>query len=256
MTSGELRNPDAGGTPLVLIHGVGASPESWSQVLERLPRDRPTLTYTLRGHEIGSGNPAPPYEMDDFVADLIALIDAQGFERVIVVGFSLGGLIAQATALAHPDRVAAVIAIGSVAGRSEEERERVLARYREVVARGPAEVARGSVERWYTPEYLARHPEAGAETLRRMAELDPDCYAAAYRVLAMSDFADELHRLEMPVLAIAGELDVGSPPHMSETIADRVVSGEFLVVPGVKHELLQETPETIAKEIDRFVRDK
>ena len=256
MTTGELTNAGAPGTPLVLIHGVGASPESWDPVLPFLPKDRPVLRYTLRGHLSDTENIAGPYEMADFVADLITLLDAHGLERVILVGFSLGGLIAQAAALAHPERTEALIAIGSVAGRSDEERERVLARYREVADRGPAEVAKGSVERWYTPEYLAAHPEAGRETLRRMGELDPASYAAAYRVLATTDLVDELPRLRMPVLAIAGEFDVGSPPHMSETIARRVAAGEFVVVPGVKHELLQESPETIAKEIDRFVRDK
>ena len=256
MTAQKLLNAGTSGTPLVLVHGVGDSLVSWSRVVAELEPNRPMLMYTLRGHETDAENPPPPYEMADFVADLVGLLDEHGFSRAILAGFSLGGLIVQATALAHPDRVAALIPVGAVAGRSDEERERVLQRYAEVAEHGPYEVAKISVDRWYTPEYLAEHPEAGARTLERMGALDPDCYAAAYRVLATSDFADELHRLEMPVLAIAGEGDVGSPPHMSERIAASVADGEVVVVPHVKHQLLQETPDTIAKEIDRFVRDK
>lgn len=253
MTTRLLIAPDAPGLPLVLVHGVGASMESWRGVADRLTTHRPVLMYTLRGHEIDAPNPAPPYSMEDFVSDLIELVDAHGFERVVLAGFSLGGLIAQAAALAHPDRIAGLIVVGSVAGRTDAERERVLERAAVVAARGPYEVAKLSVERWYTPQYLAGHPEAAAETLERMRALDPACYSAAYRVLATSDFAGELHRLRMPVLAIAGAGDVGSPPHMSERIAASVDDGAVVVVPDVKHELLQEATDTIAKEIDRFV---
>lgn len=254
MTSVRVLHPAAAGIPIVTIHGVGDSLESWSEVAELLPPERPVVLYTLRGHEADRANPAPPYEMADFVADLISLVDSLGYPRVVLAGFSLGGLIAQATALAHPDRVAAVITVGAVAGRSPEEREQVMSRYREVAERGPLEVARRSVDRWYTPGYLAAHPEARERTLARMGRLDPACYAAAYRVLAANDYAERLGSIEVPVLAIAGEGDVGSPPHMSERIAAAVRYGTAVVIPGVKHQLLQETTETVAKEIDRFVR--
>jgi len=114
-------------------------------------------------------------------------------------------------------------------------------------------VAKASVDRWYTDAYLARHPDARERTLERMGRLDPDCYASAYGVLAENDFAGQLHRIRVPVLAIAGEGDVGSPPHMSRYIADHVAQGRAVVVPDVKHSLLQEAPDTIAKELIDFV---
>ncbi|UOQ59583.1 alpha/beta hydrolase [Leucobacter rhizosphaerae] len=254
MTAFEVSHPDGRGTPIVMIHGVGDSLQSWEEVAGRLDADRPLVRYTLRGHGERGHNAPPPYEMSDFVADLIALLDELGFPRAILAGFSLGGLIAQAATLAHPDRVAGLIVVGSVANRSEAEQQRVLERFREVTASGPLAVARQSVDRWYTPAYLARHPEAREQTLGRMAQLEPECYAAAYRVLATSDFAEHLGAITAPVLAIAGDGDVGSPPHMSKFLARRVQRGSAIVVPGVKHQLLQETPDTIAKEIDQFVR--
>ena len=254
MPAVRLTNEGAPGIPILMIHGVGDSLDSWAGVADLLPGDRPLVRYTLRGHEVDAPNPPPPYEMADFVADAIGILDRFGFDRAVLAGFSLGGLIAQATALAHPDRVAALIAVGSVADRTEAERERVLERLAEVERLGPYEVAKTSVDRWYTPAYLADHPEAGARTLERMARLDPGCYAAAYRVLATNDFAGRLGEIDVPVLAIAGAGDVGSPPHLSEYIARNVRNGTAVTVPDVKHQLLQETTETVAKEIDRFVR--
>lgn len=254
MTTYRVEHPDAEGTPIVMIHGVGDSIDSWAAVVSRLSADRPYLTFTLRGHETQAANPAPPYVIEDFVSDLFELVDRCGFSRVILAGFSLGGLIAQAATLTRPERVVGVIAVGSVAGRTDEERERVLERHRQVRTTSPLEVAGRSVDRWYSPDYLAAHPEAREQTLARMAELDPDCYAAAYHVLATNDFVDDLHRIAVPVLAIAGAHDVGSPPHMAERIASSVQNGTAVTVPDVKHQLLQETPDVIAKEIDSFVR--
>lgn len=251
--SARVSNRDASGTPLVMIHGVGGSQSTWDLVSAHLTSSRPLVTYTLRGHEIDRENVAPPYAMTDFEDDLVALLDELGYDRVLLAGFSLGGLIAQAVALEHPDRVSALIVVGSVSNRSEQERERVLQRYREIVDDGPLGVAEKSVDRWFTDSFLAEHPEARQATLDRMSSLDPSCYAGAYRVLATSDFASRLKAVTVPVLAIAGDGDVGSPPHMSEYIANTVQHGELTVIPNVKHQLLQETPETVAKEINRFV---
>ena len=72
-------------------------------------------------------------------------------------------------------------------------------------------------------------------------------------MLATSDLADELHRISSPTLAMTGEFDVGSPPHMSELIASRVARGRAVVLPGYKHAVLDETPQRVAAEIASFV---
>ncbi|TGT34590.1 alpha/beta hydrolase, partial [Mesorhizobium sp. M8A.F.Ca.ET.167.01.1.1] len=68
------------------------------------------------------------YEIDDFVAETLALADSVGFDRFHLAGFSLGGLIAQRLALTHLPRIQRLILLSTVAGRTPEERERVLAR--------------------------------------------------------------------------------------------------------------------------------
>lgn len=255
MTALNVLNPDATGLPIIMIHGVGDSVRSWENVARMLGNDHPIVMYTLRGHEVEGSNPPPPYEMADFVADVVQIMDERGYATAILAGFSLGGLIAQAVTLAHPDRVAALVTVGAVAGRTAEDIEKVLARYNDVREHGPYAVALHSVDRWFTPEYLASHPEARAQTLEKMKSLDPACYAAAYKILATSDFADQLAQIQVPVLAIAGLGDVGSPPRMSQRIADSVTNGRCVVIPNVKHQLLQETPAEVAKEVEDFVRN-
>lgn len=246
-TDGDLRS----GVPLVFVHGVGSSADSWSQVWARLPGDRARIRYDLRGHG-RSPVPSGPWSIDDFVADHLALLERLAVPTSDVVGFSLGGLIAQRIAVVRPDVVRRLVVIGAVAGRTEEERARVLTRLAMVEAEGPGAAASQSVERWYTKQYLDDHPEVAAKAVERMAGLDATAYAHAYRVLATTDLADELARIRAPVLAMTGELDVGSPPRMSRLIAERT-GGRFTKVPGVKHEVLQERPDLIAEEIIQHV---
>ncbi|MEU0497024.1 alpha/beta fold hydrolase [Mycobacterium sp. NPDC006124] len=251
-TEYRIANPDESGIPLLCIHGVGSSRDAWAGVIERLPADRPIVTYDLRGHG-ESAKPLGPYSIDDFVSDALALLDNLKFTTVDVIGFSIGGLIAQAVALSAPQRVRRLVLIASIANRTSEERERVMARYTELVEEGPVAIAERSVERWFTPEYLAEHPEARERTIRQMAALDPQAYSAAYRVLATTDLADRLHEIASPTLAIAGSEDVGSPPRMSEFIAKTVADGRLVVIDGVKHNMLTVETDRIGKEITNHV---
>jgi pimeloyl-ACP methyl ester carboxylesterase len=245
--------PDPSGpTPIVLIHGVGSSAAEWKKVVDRLPDDLCVAAYDLRGHGTSSA-PDGRWTIDDFVEDHLRVLGQLGIQRAHVVGFSLGGLIAQRLAVTHPERVDRLVVIGSVAGRTAQERERVLERLARVDAEGPAGAARVSVQRWYSEAYLASHPDAAAAVVSRMERLDPAAYARAYRVLATTDLAEDLGRITAPVLVMTGEHDVGSPPRMAQLIAEST-GGRLVIVPGARHNVLEEEPEMIAKEIAAHVR--
>jgi pimeloyl-ACP methyl ester carboxylesterase len=232
--------------PLVLIHGVSDTHRAWDPVVDELG-DATVIRYDLRGHGEAPKRPLVS-GIDDFVDDLLALLDTKAVATAHVVGFSLGGLIAQRLAIREGTRVATLTVIGSVAGRTETEATAARERLHAIETLGPVGVAEQSIRRWFTADYLTAHPDAADQVIARMAALDPVAYTAAYRVLATTDLADDLHLIAAPTLAITGELDVGSPPHMSELIAERT-GGQVVIVPGVKHNILQEQATRIAKEI-------
>ena len=94
--------------------------------------------------------------------------------------------------------------------------------------------------------------------LRKLASLqnDPHCYAAAYRVLADYDLIDDLHRISHPALLMTGELDTGSTPRMSMSMAERMPRARFLLLPGLKHSVLLEAPALVAGHLHDFFKDK
>jgi pimeloyl-ACP methyl ester carboxylesterase len=236
--------------PLVLIHGVSDSHRGWDAVVQALGAagsDFDVIRYDLRGH--GDAPTRPLVEsVDDFVDDLLAQLDEAGVAAAHVVGFSLGGLIAQRAAIREPDRVTTLTVIGSVAGRTDDEAARALERLHAIETLGPAGVAQQSITRWYTPDQLAADPAIADRVVAKMAALDVPAYTAAYRVLATTDLAADLHLITAPTLAITGEHDVGSPPHMTELIATRT-GGRAVVIPGAKHSVLHDHAPLIAKEI-------
>lgn len=239
------KQDDATRPPLVFVHGVGGSVATWDAVLELLPNDRPFIRYSLPGH--GRSAPTNSFSVRDFATVHLRLMETLGVRVFDVVGFSLGGLIAEAVALTKPSAVRRLAVIGSVAGRSDEERERAMQRLARLEASGPVAVAQESVPRWYTEKYIRENPGIVERTVQRFASLDRDSYLRAYEALVMTDLIDELEGITQPFLAVAGENDMGSPPRMAKEAAARVDRGEYRVLAGLKHGMMLESPEAVAK---------
>lgn len=243
-----------GGEPLVCIHGVGSYLEAWSGVVERL-KDRFTiLTFDLRGHG-RSGRVTGRYEIDDFVAETLSLADRVGFSTFNLAGFSLGGLIAQRLALTHLARLRRLILLSTVAGRTPEERARVLSRLAALQAGTPADHHQASLSRWLTEAFQESHPETIAWLRARDAENDPDCYASAYRVLAETDFGGFLDQIRCPTLIATGEDDVGSNPRMARYMHERIPGSRLAILPGLRHSILIEAPDVVADAMAAFVSE-
>jgi (E)-2-((N-methylformamido)methylene)succinate hydrolase len=240
------------GPPLLLIHGVGARLDSWDDVVAALGGRFTTIRYDLRGH--GDSTKVPgPYSVELFAADAVALLDHLGIARCHVAGFSLGGLVAQRLALDAPGRVAGLVLLSTVAGRTDEEQRRVLERLALVEHGIPGEHFRRSLERWFSDEFRRRHPDVLERYAARNMENDPACYAAAYRVLAMTDLADELHRIQAPTLVVTGEGDVGSNPRMATLMHGAIPGSRLQILPGLRHSILTEAPAQVAHLLEEFL---
>ncbi|QEL22251.1 alpha/beta fold hydrolase [Bosea sp. F3-2] len=242
------------GEPLICIHGVGSYLEAWEGVVERLSDRFRILTFDLRGHG-RSSKVRGRYEIDDFIGDVLALADHAGFETFNLAGFSLGGLIAQRLALTHQDRIRRLVLLATVAGRTEEERERVAARLAALQAGDRGSHYDASLSRWLTEGFQARNPELIAKLRQRNAENDPECYAAAYRVLAQTDFGGLLDQIRVPVLIATGEHDAGSNPRMALYMHERISASKLHILSGLRHSILTEAPEQVAGLMRDFLGD-
>ncbi|MFZ5674742.1 MAG: alpha/beta fold hydrolase [Pseudomonadota bacterium] len=233
-----------GQRPLICVHGVGSYLEAWDGVVRGLDPDFRILRFDLRGHG-RSMRVKGRYEIADFVRDLVALADHAGFADFDLAGFSLGGLIAQRTALDHPERVKRLVLISTVAGRNDDERARVAARLQALSTSDRGAHYDASMSRWFTEAFQQANPELMQALRARNAANDPECYAAAYRVLAETDLGSELSRISAPTLILTGEEDQGSNPRMARFMHDRIAGSRLAILPGLRHSILQEAPDQV-----------
>ncbi|MBQ0757248.1 MAG: alpha/beta fold hydrolase [Amphritea sp.] len=241
------------GIPVVFVHGVGAHLQGWDGIIKALNGSVTSLRYDLRGH--GESERVPgPYELQELVDDLLGLVAEQGWERFHLVGFSLGGLIAQAYALRFPQQLHSLTIISSVTDRTPEEQEKVTMRA-DTLAEGRADKhMAAAVNRWFSDQFIAANPDIVQSRVQRSLNNDPQCYAAAYRVLAESDLADQLYRISCPTLIMTGEEDAGSTPRMAQVMGERIPDSEVHILPKLKHGVLLEAPEMIAGILQQFYR--
>ncbi|WP_134498194.1 alpha/beta fold hydrolase [Microvirga pakistanensis] len=244
-----------GPNPLVCIHGVGSYLESWDRVVPMLEDEFRILRFDLRGHG-QSARVKGRYEIDDFVQDTIRLADHLGFETFDLAGFSLGGLIAQRLALTHGARVRRLVLLSTVAGRTSEEKERVLQRLQALQTREAGSHYDASLSRWFTDAFQKANPALMEELRRRNAANDPDCYAAAYRVLAETDLGEELHRIACQTLIVTGEADQGSNPRMARLMHERIRGSRLTILPGMRHSILNEAADAVARLMREFLLEQ
>jgi pimeloyl-ACP methyl ester carboxylesterase len=243
-----------GPEPLVCIHGVGSYLEAWSQAAKLLAPRFTVLTYDLRGHG-RSSRLKGRYEIDDFVSELLGLADHVGFDSFNLAGFSLGGLIAQRLALTYPARVRRLVLLSSVAGRTSDERTRVLQRLAALRERGGEAHHDASLSRWLTEPFQEANPRMVAQLRARDAENDRDCYASAYRVLAETDFGGLIDQIRAPTLIATGAEDEGSTPRMARYMNEQIPGSQLRILPGLRHSILIEAPDVVASLIDDFVHE-
>ena len=240
------------GPVLTLIHGVGSDMESWDAVVKELGSGFRVLRYDLRGFG-QSSKVMGRYELSHFINDHTALLDHLEIAACHVVGFSLGGLIAQGIAIQHPDRVDKLVLSSTIAGRTKEEAGRSRQQLHNLERGIAGDHFRKSLDRYFTPEFQKAHPEIIDRLEERNKRNDPECYAAAYRVIVETDLADELHRIKAETLVMTGEHDRGCNPRMAALMQDRIPNAKRVIHPKLRHNVLAEAPDQIARELRDFL---
>lgn len=235
---------DGSGPWVTLIHGVGADLGNWDEVAGRLAVDFTVLRVDLRGH--GRSGRMLSCRLADFVDDLSALLATVGATRTDLVGFSLGGLIAEQYAITHPPALRRLALISTVAERTEEERARVLKRADQIDREGIAAVVAAATDRWFTPEFKAANPDRVQRRLDQLIANDHRSYAAAYRVFAEADKGLRFEDIDVPTLIMTGEEDTGSSPRMARVLSEGIKTSELRILPKLLHSVLIEAPDLIA----------
>lgn len=240
------------GPPLYLVHGIGSRKSTWDALLPALSEHFTCVAYDLRGHG-ESPVPPVPYSLDELVADLEALRERLGHERIHVMGHSLGGQVGPAYARAHPDRTSSVVLLSTAAGRTEDDSAKVKGVVAAMRERGVADVLTTLVERWYTDEFIAARPDAIEHRIEQVLGTPEDVFLAVFDVYAGTEMLAWLPQVDCPCLVLTGEFDGGCNPRLNAVIADALPDSELVVLPDLKHSVLVEGPDAVLSPVLDFL---
>jgi pimeloyl-ACP methyl ester carboxylesterase len=199
---------------------------------------------------------APPYSIDDLAGDAAGLLDALGLERVHVLGISMGGMIAQALAISHPDRVLSLCSIMSTTGAPNvgmptPEAIEVL------LAPSPTDRA-GFIDNQVVIWKVIGSPgfEFDEETVRKKAAVS---YDRSFRpqgvsrqlaaIIGAKDRTPGLEKLSMPTLVVHGEADKLMTPPGGAATAAAVPGAKLVTIPGMGHDLPPEVWDEVAEAV-------
>ena len=248
------RYGDAAAPSLILIHGLGLSHHTWDQYIADLAQDYDVITYDLYGHGDSVLPPRKP-DLTLFSEQVISLMDYLAIDQAVMIGFSLGGMINRRIALDHKGRVAGLVILNSPHERGEDEQQKVEARAIMTRDEGISSTIETTLQRWFTPAFIAANPDAVDQVRQGVLANDLDAYAACRFVLANG--VVELIRPETPItsptLVMTCAYDSGSTPEMSHAIASEINGATTVIVPELQHMGLVEQPQEFLTPIIEFL---
>jgi len=258
-----------GDNVLIFLHGFGASTFTWHKVIKPLSKNYTLIAYDRTGFGYSS-RPMPgewsgesPYSQESQVEQIVALMDALGVDKAVLVGNSAGGVTAALTTLKYPERIKALILVGAAIFKGgPPDWLAPLIRIPQVKRLGHLlirkyytnffEIARKLA--WHDPSKQTEEILAGYRKPMRARDWDRALweFALAYK---SSSLKERLSDIKVPVLVITGEDDRIVPPEASEKIARKIPNAELAVISNTGHLPHEEAPEEFLEVVNNFLKE-
>ena len=254
LSDGTCANLCGAGPALVLLHGVGLNQGIWAEQVKAFAHSHQMVTYDLLGHGRSTAV-SDNAVLGDWVYQLENLVEELKLERISLVGFSFGGMIAQAYAAKHADRIDRLVLMSTVYARNEKERASVLKRLEQAQREGPQAIIGAALSRWFSAEFAAEYPVVMHGYERLLGNNDAVSFLAAYKCFAKADkdLVEVVSGISCPTLVMTGELDGGSTPDMARKLAGMIPGAEYSIIAGGRHMMPVEMPDEVNSVLSRFL---
>jgi len=239
---------------VTLVTGIANDLTMWDGQVPALARDFRILRYDLRGHG-GSEATGGDYSMAHLVEDLKALLDAQKIQKTSLVGLGLGGALAQAFAIEHPDRLDRLMPCCCRA-RMVPDFAAMWHKLRETVRQNGLEaIVEPTVQRWFSEEFKAAHPDV-LDNIRRMIRgTTLEGYLGVTAAFLALDVEDRLQEIRAPTLYVSGAEDkLGGPPALMQGLSGKVKGARHVSVPNAAHIANIQNPEGFNRVLGEFLK--
>jgi|TARA_B100001173_G_scaffold110769_1_gene96041 pimeloyl-ACP methyl ester carboxylesterase len=217
--------------PIVFIHGVGLTYEIWQPQLDFFT-NYSTLAYDILGHGKSSLK-KQNISFDDFSDQLIKLIDELNFQKIHLVGFSIGSLIARNFATKFNDRLQSLVLLGSIYKRTEQQQKIVNERFNQ--AKKELKLSKLALKRWFTDKYLENNPDTYDKISSILSSNNMANFIKVYELFVNHKNDEDFEKITVNTLITTGENDIGSTIEMSQELNKIIKNSQLKIIKNGKH---------------------
>jgi 3-oxoadipate enol-lactonase len=222
------------GQVMVLSHSLCTNLGMWDEQMAALEAQFRVLRYDTRGHG-ASDAPDGAYTLEELGEDAIGLLDALGIEKVTWVGLSMGGMIGQAIALQHPQRLKKLVLSSTAAVMGEQLQPVWQDRISRSQSSGMSSLVTEILERWFSPVFLEANPPPVQRIRQQILSTPVTGFIGCCEAIRHLDYLERISAIKMPTLIMVGEDDPGTPVAFSEAIHARIAESRLCLIPAARH---------------------
>ena len=240
--------------PLVFIHGIGLDHKMWEPQINSF-NNHSIITYDLLGHGKTPYN-KEEFTLNDFSNQLDDLIKFLKVDKINLIGFSLGSLIALDFASKFQDKLKTLTLLGTTYKRTSEQNALVIERFEQAKLNKP--ISKQALRRWFTDEYLKNHPKIYDQFTKILTKNSEDHlnFLKAYKLFAYhQDNEDIIKNIKTKTLIMTGSDDSGSTVEMSKSLSYDLVNSSFIEINNGKHLCSIECEDDVNMNLKNFINN-
>ena len=238
-------------TPIIFIHGVGLNHTIWSPQINFF--DNTVITYDILGHgktPLEKNN----LSFNDFSIQLLNLIDELDIDKIHLVGFSIGSLIARDFATKYNSRLKSLTLLCSIFNRSVEQQRIVNDRFE--LSKKSGSLSKQALKRWFTDEYLEKYPDTYQKITSILKSNNMQNFLKVYELFVKHKDEEIFDNIKVNTLIMTGENDIGSTPEMSKNLSKYIANSQVKIVPKGKHLCSIECSDDVNNAIKDFIKNE
>jgi 3-oxoadipate enol-lactonase len=244
------------GEPLVMIRGISSNVDHWYEQVPVLSQKYQLLLFDNRAIA-RSSDPGGSFSTRDMAADTVGLMEAVGIKKAHVLGYSMGGMIAQEIALVYPEKVNGLILVATDCGislriKAKPEFSRL---FSEMIRLGTNEAKKAAAGCLFAKQTLDTRPDI----IQRYTEVSLRFPASQktlgrqWAAITQHDACNRLAKISSPTLVITGSEDELIPPQNAKVMAQRIPVAQMISIDGGGHLFLIEQPEAFNEAVIGFL---
>ena len=239
--------------PVVFIHGVGLDHKMWFPQIRSF-KNNSVLVYDLLGHGKTPLN-KKNVNFEDFSNQLNNLLNNLNINKINLVGFSFGSLVALKYAKRFKKNVNKLVLISTVYKRNNSEKNNVRERYKKAKKNIP--ISNSALNRWLSSKFIKLNPKIKKYILNTLDKDKEDHlnFLKSYKLFSyFKDNTKEIEQINTPSLILTGTKDQGSTVKMSENLSNKLINSHFFKITNAKHLCSIEYSSNVNMIIKKFLK--